>query len=102
MSYQYVKVLIANRVGIIEFNHKRKLNALSKVFIDDLMQALHDLNQAMGCDRVAVLHQGRLLAIGPPADVLTPACLRDVFGVEALIESHPLHGYPRITWITRP
>lgn len=44
MSYQYVKVLIANRVGIIEFNHTRKLNALSKVFIDDLMQALHDLN----------------------------------------------------------
>ncbi|EKN3487331.1 methylmalonyl-CoA decarboxylase [Yersinia enterocolitica] len=45
MSYQYVKVLIANRVGIIEFNHARKLNALSKVFMDDLMLALHDLNK---------------------------------------------------------
>ncbi len=46
MSYQYVNVLIANRVGIIEFNYARKLNALSKVFIDDLLQALHDLNNA--------------------------------------------------------
>lgn len=46
MSYQYVNVLIVNQVGIIEFNHTRKLNALSKVFIDDLLQALHDLNHA--------------------------------------------------------
>lgn len=54
--------------------------------------ALHDLNQAMGCDRVAVLHQGRLLAIGPPADVLTPACLRDVFGVMARSLTDPADG----------
>ena len=24
------------------------------------------------------------------------------FGVEALIDTHPLSGYPRITWITQP
>jgi iron complex transport system ATP-binding protein len=24
-----------------------------------------------------------------------------VFGVQALIDDHPLHGYPRITWITQ-
>lgn len=30
------------KVAVIEFNYSRKLNALSKVFIDDLMQALSD------------------------------------------------------------
>ncbi|MDF2642341.1 MAG: hypothetical protein K0R45_1613, partial [Pseudomonas sp.] len=24
------------------------------------------------------------------------------FGVEALVDAHPLHHYPRITWMTRP
>ena len=41
MSYQYVNVEIIRKVAVIEFNYSRKLNALSKVFIDDLMQAAH-------------------------------------------------------------
>ncbi|EFY1195811.1 methylmalonyl-CoA decarboxylase [Shigella sonnei] len=45
MSYQYVNVATINKVAVIEFNYGRKLNALSKVFIDDLMQALSDLNR---------------------------------------------------------
>ena len=45
MSYQYVNVVTINKVAVIEFNYGRKLNALSKVFIDDLMQALSDLNR---------------------------------------------------------
>ncbi|WP_213991772.1 methylmalonyl-CoA decarboxylase [Sodalis sp. dw_96] len=44
MAYDYVKVLIENRVGIIEFNYGKKLNALSAVFIKDILQALEDLN----------------------------------------------------------
>lgn len=45
MSYQYVNVVIIQKVAVIEFNYARKLNALSKVFIHDLMQALDDLNR---------------------------------------------------------
>ena len=45
MSYQYVNVVIIQKVAVIEFNYTRKLNALSKVFIDDLMRALSDLNR---------------------------------------------------------
>jgi len=43
--------------------------------------ALHDLNQALTCDRVAVLDHGRLVALGPPAQVLTPRRLAETFGV---------------------
>lgn len=46
--------------------------------------SLHDLGLAMRrCTRLVLLHQGRVAADGPPADVLTPARLRDVFGVRA-------------------
>jgi iron complex transport system ATP-binding protein len=48
--------------------------------------ALHDLSvAARTCDRVWVLHDGRLAADGPPADCLTQDLLARVFGVDAHI-----------------
>jgi iron complex transport system ATP-binding protein len=50
--------------------------------------ALHDLNLAsLFCDRIGVLAAGRLVAAGAPEEVLTPALIRDVFGVEVAIRS---------------
>jgi iron complex transport system ATP-binding protein len=50
--------------------------------------AIHDINLAIrACDQVAVLSQGRLLAAGKPADVVTPAVLAEAFGVEARVEA---------------
>ena len=49
--------------------------------------AIHDLNQALRfADQVAVLSGGRMAACGAPAAVLTPALLREVYGVEARLE----------------
>ncbi|MEI4473170.1 ABC transporter ATP-binding protein [Frigidibacter sp. MR17.24] len=54
--------------------------------------ALHDLNHAMGCDRLAVLQGGRMVALGPPAEVLTRARLAEVFGVRATTLVDPEDG----------
>ena len=46
----------------------------------------HDPDQAFVCaQRVAILHQGRLAHAGLPEDVITPAILRAVYGVEVEI-----------------
>lgn len=67
------------------------------------LASIHDLNLAAAfCDRLYVINHGRIVAGGTPKEVLNAALLRNVFGVEALIDEHPLHGYPRMTWITRP
>ena len=67
------------------------------------LASIHDLNLAAAfCDRLYVINHGRIVASGTPKEVLNAALLRNVFGVEALIDEHPLHGYPRMTWITRP
>ena len=67
------------------------------------LASIHDLNLAAAfCDRLYVIDHGRIVASGTPKEVLNAALLRNVFGVEALIDEHPLHGYPRMTWITRP
>lgn len=56
--------------------------------------ALHDLNQALSCDRLAVLDRGRLVALGKPLEVLTPQCLQDTFGVQAHYLTDPFDGAP--------
>ncbi|RYY16009.1 MAG: ABC transporter ATP-binding protein [Alphaproteobacteria bacterium] len=49
--------------------------------------AIHDLNQALRfADQVAVLGGGHIVAAGPPAEVLTPALLCEVYGVNARVE----------------
>lgn len=67
------------------------------------LASIHDLNLAAAfCDRLYVLDHGRIVASGTPTEVLTAELLREVFGVEALIDRHPLADHPRITWITQP
>lgn len=67
------------------------------------LASIHDLNLAAAfCDRLYVIDGGRIVASGSPHEVLTVELLREVFGVEALVDTHPLSGYPRITWITHP
>ncbi|MEW2383825.1 ABC transporter ATP-binding protein [Micromonospora sp. NPDC047707] len=63
------------------------------------LAALHDLNlAAMFCDTVVVLAAGRVVAAGPPAEVLTPHLLADVYGVHADVAPHPTTGRPVITY----
>lgn len=61
--------------------------------------ALHDLNLAAAyCEHVLVLSAGRLVAAGHPADVLRPALVRDVWGVDCDVLEHPRTGRPVIAF----
>lgn len=49
-----------------------------------VLMVLHDPNQAARfADEVAVLHQGHIIAHGPPERVLTPDLFRKVYGLQA-------------------
>lgn len=51
-----------------------------------VVAVLHDLTMAARhCDRLLLLHEGRLVADGPPDEVLTAARLADVYGIRAWI-----------------
>ena len=64
-----------------------------------VLAALHDLSLAAGyADHVIVLSSGRVQAAGAPADVLTPALIREVWGVEAEVLEHPATGRPLIAY----
>lgn len=58
----------------------------------------HDLNLAAEfADKLLLLKHGRILAAGKPADVLTEANIREVFGVKTLLDVNPASGNLRIT-----
>jgi iron complex transport system ATP-binding protein len=62
--------------------------------------ALHDLNHAaMFCDRLIVMQSGRIVASGMPEKVLTQELLRDVFSVEARVETSAYHARPHIHYL---
>ncbi|MGP5117712.1 ABC transporter ATP-binding protein [Corynebacterium casei] len=51
---------------------------------------LHDLNDAARyCDRLAVIHDGRLIDLGTTDEVLTPSLLERVYRIDALVQPGP-------------
>ena len=62
-----------------------------------VLAAVHDLSLAgLFCDTVHLLDRGRLAAAGPPAEVITPAVIRAVYGADVLVVSHPENGAPQL------
>jgi iron complex transport system ATP-binding protein len=58
----------------------------------------HDVNLAAEfADQIMLLKSGREIASGPPGAVFTPELLREVFGMQVLVDAHPVTGAPRIT-----
>ncbi|AUH66992.1 ATP-binding cassette domain-containing protein [Paracoccus zhejiangensis] len=58
--------------------------------------AIHDLNHTLRfCSDVIVIVDGRMHSAGKPGDIITPAFLREVYGVEARVE-HCSKGLPHI------
>lgn len=62
--------------------------------------ALHDLNHAaMFCDGLIVMQRGKIVASGAPEEILTQELLRDVFSVDARVETSPYHARPHIHYL---
>ncbi len=59
----------------------------------------HEINLAAEfADRVALLHEGRLLACGSPEEVLTESLLTKVFATALLVDRHPHSDKPRVSF----
>lgn len=80
--------------------HLRRLAQEKEVAV---VTTLHDLNQAAAyADRVALLHRSRLLAFGPPEEVLTPESLEAAYGIRVSVERQTGSGQLWITPVRQP
>jgi iron-chelate-transporting ATPase len=63
---------------------------------------LHDLDQAAAlADTVALLHDGRIVKTGTPAEVLTPDLLTEVYGIPVEVHADPTTGSLRTRAVAR-
>jgi len=55
-----------------------------------IISVLHDVNMAARyCDRIALLSDGWLEALGSPGEILTPEVIQSVYGVEVVVRKDP-------------
>ncbi|MFF1530123.1 ABC transporter ATP-binding protein [Cellulomonas sp. NPDC058312] len=67
-----------------------------------LVAVLHDLNQAARYgSHVIAMRGGRVVAQGPPQEVVTEALVRDVFGLAARVVPDPETGTPMVVPVAR-
>ena len=62
-----------------------------------VLLVIHDLTLAAAyCDRVVLLDAGRVVAAGQPAEVVTGAIVRRVYGEAVSVVAHPATGAPLV------
>ncbi|MGS2640852.1 ATP-binding cassette domain-containing protein [Streptosporangium sp. LJ11] len=62
-----------------------------------VVMVLHDLNLAARyADRLVAMRDGKVVAAGPPAEVLTEALLAEVFELDAKVIEDPVAGTPLV------
>ncbi len=66
-----------------------------------VVAVLHELNLAFRCaTHLVAMRDGAVMAEGPPEEIVTEALMRQVFGLDALVQPDPLTGRPMV--IPRP
>lgn len=97
------EILLDEPTNHLDIQHQIELlRLISQLSLTSII-ALHDLNHAaMFCDQLVVMDKGRIVACGPAGSVITEALLRDVFRVDARVETSPYHGGPHIHYLADP
>jgi iron complex transport system ATP-binding protein len=68
-----------------------------------VVMVLHDLHHACRyADHLVAMKDGEVRAEGPPADVITPALIADVFGLACDVLPDPLSGRPLVIPLATP
>jgi iron complex transport system ATP-binding protein len=104
----WLAVALAQRTGVLlldepttylDVRHQHEVMALVRALNAEhgltVCWVLHDLNAAAAySDRMVCLRDGRVLAHGPPAELLTAELARDAFGIDATVIADPRTGLP--------
>lgn len=87
-------LLLDEPTNHLDVHHQLSILGLIKGLPLTAVVALHDLNHALMCDRVGVMHRGQMVAVGPPEETLTPDLLHTVFGVRVNMLHDHVSGRP--------
>jgi iron complex transport system ATP-binding protein len=92
-------LLLDEPTSFLDVAHQLDVLDLVRRMCDDdgttVVMVLHDLAMAARyADHLVAMRDGRVVAEGSPADVVTPAVIEEVFGVAATVLADPETGAP--------
>jgi len=85
----------------LDVNHASQTLHLVREIADEgraVLAAIHDLESAARfCDRLALVHDGRVLDQGTPAEVLSAETIETTFDANSVVTTNPVTGSPAVT-----
>ncbi|QCX26280.1 ABC transporter ATP-binding protein [Nocardioides jishulii] len=93
-------LLLDEPTTFLDIAHQYELLRLLAHLRDEgrtVVAVLHDVNQACRfADHLVAMKAGAVVAAGPPAEVMTPGLVREVFGMECDVVADPVAGTPMV------
>jgi len=99
-------LLLDEPTAHLDINHQIEVMDLARRLTAErelgTLVILHDLNLASQyCDHLTLLAAGRVLASGPPHEVVTEDRIRAAYGTHVQVRLHPTTGRPYVTLLSR-
>ena len=101
-SNQTRSLLLDEPISNLDIAHQHQILRIARDLAQQqvaVLIILHDLNlAAQYADKIALLKDGRIIALDVPSKILTPELIRETFGVAVGIIKHPYFDCPLIIW----
>ncbi|MFE5095164.1 ABC transporter ATP-binding protein [Streptomyces sp. NPDC056638] len=100
LAQQPRELLLDEPTNHLDIQHQLDLLSLITSLPLTGVIALHDLNlAAMFCDRIVVMKEGRVVAAGTPAEVISEELIADVYRVRARVTPDGPDGRPSVRFL---
>ena len=101
LAQQTPLLLLDEPTTFLDITHQLEVLSLCRQLHDTggytLVAVLHDLNLAFRyADHVIAMKEGRVVAEGAPADIVSEELVREVFGLRSLVVADPVTGRPMV------
>ncbi|WP_456475211.1 ABC transporter ATP-binding protein [Candidatus Pyrohabitans sp.] len=93
-------MLLDEPTSNLDLHHSVEIMRLLRKLADEgvtVVASMHNINLAsLYCDRIVLLNKGRIAGDGSPREVLNSATIREVYGIEVIVDEHPVTGRPQV------
>ncbi len=101
LAQQTEIILLDEPTANLDINHQLEILDLIKSLCTQnhltVIITVHDLNlAAQYCDRLVLIKKGRVHAEGLPESVITSDNIREVYGTDNCVYTHPINGRPTV------
>jgi iron complex transport system ATP-binding protein len=100
LAQQTEALLLDEPTTFLDLAHQVEVLDLLRRMRDDgrtVVAVLHDLNQAARyADHLVAMRAGKVVASGPPREIVTAELVRDVFGLDCVVVPCPVTGAPLV------